>query len=176
VFTAIPYYAWANRGKGEMIVWLRDTTNTLPGDLPPTIASTSRVTLSHPGTNPKAINDQLEPNGFSDDSEVGFFHWWPRKGGSEWVQYDFQKPAKGSAVDVYWFDDTGRGECRVPESWKLLYSENGEWKPVSGASEYGCAAGRNNHTMFTPVTTDGLRIEIQLQTNWSAGIYEWSVI
>jgi hypothetical protein len=20
-FTAIPYYAWANRGKGEMIVW-----------------------------------------------------------------------------------------------------------------------------------------------------------
>jgi DUF1680 family protein len=22
-FTAVPYYAWANRGEGEMIVWLR---------------------------------------------------------------------------------------------------------------------------------------------------------
>ena len=21
IFTAIPYYAWANRGKGEMMVW-----------------------------------------------------------------------------------------------------------------------------------------------------------
>jgi hypothetical protein len=21
-FTAIPYYAWANRGKGEMLVWI----------------------------------------------------------------------------------------------------------------------------------------------------------
>ena len=24
-FTAIPYYAWANRGKGEMAVWLART-------------------------------------------------------------------------------------------------------------------------------------------------------
>ena len=25
VFTAIPYYAWANRGRGEMIVWIPNT-------------------------------------------------------------------------------------------------------------------------------------------------------
>jgi DUF1680 family protein len=24
-FTAVPYYAWANRGKGEMMVWIRDS-------------------------------------------------------------------------------------------------------------------------------------------------------
>lgn len=32
-FTAIPYYAWANRGKGEMAVWLRDTGDLPPGDV-----------------------------------------------------------------------------------------------------------------------------------------------
>jgi uncharacterized protein len=174
-FTAIPYYAWANRGKGEMTVWLRDTTNALPGDLPPTIASTSRLTLSHPGTNPKAINDQRAPSGFSNGEDVDFFHWWPRKGGSEWVQYDCKTPATVRAVEVYWFDDTGRGECRVPQSWKLLYRENGDWKPVSDAIGYGCAADKFNRTTFPPITTDGLRLDIQLQTNWSAGIYEWRV-
>jgi hypothetical protein len=174
-FTAIPYYAWANRGKGEMNVWFRDSTNTPTGDLKPTIASTSRVTLSHPGADPENINDQKSPNGFANGETVGFFHWWPRKGGSEWVQYDFAKPTKVSAVDVYWFDDTGRGECRVPQSWKLLYRENGEWKPVTSVGGFGRASDKLNRTTFDPVTTDGLRLDIQLQTNWSAGIYEWRV-
>jgi hypothetical protein len=76
---------------------------------------------------------------------------------------------------VYWFDDTGRGECRVPQAWKLLYRDRGAWRPVANAGEYGCAADKLNRTTFTPVTTDGLRLELQLQTNWSAGIYEWRV-
>ena len=28
-------------------------------------------------------------------------------------------------MKVYWFDDTGQGECRVPRSWRLLYLEDG---------------------------------------------------
>jgi hypothetical protein len=28
-FTAIPYYAWAHRGKGEMIVWLARTPSAV---------------------------------------------------------------------------------------------------------------------------------------------------
>jgi len=171
-FMAIPYYAWANRGKGEMTVWLRTSTNTLPGDLQPTLAATSKVSFSHPGSGPEAINDQKVPNGFE---EVPLFHWWPRKGGEEWVQYDFARRAKISSSDVYWFDDTGHGECRVPQSWKLLYRENGEWKPVPDATGYGCVTEKFNRTSFTPVVTDGLRLDIQLQTNWSAGIYEWKV-
>jgi hypothetical protein len=45
-FTAIPYYAWAHRGQGEMMVWLaRDESKArvLPQ---PTIASTSRISVS----------------------------------------------------------------------------------------------------------------------------------
>ena len=45
-FTAIPYYAWANRGPGQMEVWIPTTE---PGAHPtplPTLASQSKVTVS----------------------------------------------------------------------------------------------------------------------------------
>jgi DUF1680 family protein len=180
-FTAIPYYAWANRGRGEMTVWIPNSEQSARVQAKASIASTSKISLSHPGANPGAINDQLAPgsstqtNEFFTGDEEPFFHWWPRKGTSEWVQYDFAKPAHVSSADVFWFDDTGRGECRAPASWSLSYRSNGEWKPVENASAYGCELNRYNHATFAPVDTDGLRLEVNLQTNWSGGIYEWKV-
>jgi len=91
------------------------------------------------------------------------------------VQYDFDKPQKVSRVEVYWLDDTGRGECRLPARWKLLYRKGGEWIEVDKPSDYGCQGDRYNVTRFVPVTTDGLRIEIQLQPEWAAGVHEWRV-
>jgi hypothetical protein len=173
-FKAVPYYAWANRGRGEMMVWFPNSEQSASVLLRPTIASTSRVTVSGRGTNPQAINDQMEPSS-SGDEENPFFHWWPRKGTKEWVQYDLAKPARVSAVEVYWFDDTDRGECRLPKSWQLFYRENAEWKLVKNASAFGCAPDRYNRATFDPVETDGLRLEVQFQEGWSAGIQEWRV-
>src|SRR5215470_7886885 len=45
-FTAIPYYAWANRGRGEMIVWLPDNESSARPLPFPTIATASKVTAS----------------------------------------------------------------------------------------------------------------------------------
>jgi len=174
---AIPYYAWANRGRGEMAVWVaRNDSAARP--LPfPTIASTSKATASSDqGVRPdvRALNDQREPKN-SNDHANRYLHWWPHKGTKEWVQYDFAKPTKVSGVEVYWFDDTGGGECRVPKSWQLSYRENGEWKPVGNASGFGCDADKYNHTTFDAVETDALRMEVQLPQNFSAGIHEWRV-
>jgi DUF1680 family protein len=174
--TAIPYYAWANRGRGEMAVWLA-RTDTGARPLPyPTIASTSKAAASAQGVRPdtRALNDQREPKSSGDHSNR-YLHWWPHKGTKEWVQYDFAKPAKVSAVEVYWFDDTGVGECRLPKSWQLSYRANGEWKPVDHPSGYGCEADHYNRTTFDAVETDGLRLEVQLPENFSAGIHEWRV-
>ena len=175
-FAAIPYYAWANRGRGEMSVWLankEEAARPLPF---PTLASTSKATASAEGVRPdtRALNDQREPKS-SGDHANRFVHWWPHKGTKEWVQYDFPKPARVGAVEVYWFDDTGVGECRLPKSWQLFYHENGEWLPVKNANEYGCAGDRYNRTTFEAVETDGLRLELQLQERFSAGIHEWRV-
>ncbi len=172
-FTAIPYYAWANRGPGEMVVWIpTDEAAAMP--LPqPTIASTSKVTVSG-GRNPRAINDQAEPRS-SDDPSNAYFHWWPRKGTTEWVEYAFAKPATVSEAEVYWFDDTGHGECRVPSSWRLLYKNGDHWEPVESSVAYGAAKDRYNKISFKAVTTNALRLEVTLQPNWSAGIQEWKV-
>jgi hypothetical protein len=159
-----------------MAVWLaREDSAARP--LPfPTIASTSRASASHDGVRPdvRALNDQREPKS-SDDHSNRYLHWWPHKGTKEWVQYDFAKPAKVGAVEVYWFDDTGMGECRLPKSWQLSYRDKGQWKPVSNPSGYGCAGDGYNRTTFAPVLTDGLRLDVQLPDNYSAGIHEWRV-
>jgi hypothetical protein len=156
-----------------MIVWI-PTTEAAARPLPrPTVASTSKVTVSG-GRNPRAINDQAEPKS-SEDASNTYFHWWPRKGTTEWVEYTFEKSAAVSEVEVYWFDDTGHGECRVPRSWRVLYKDGDQWKPVENREAYGVEKDRYNKISFKPVTTSALRLEVTLQPNWSAGIQEWKV-
>ena len=117
-FQAIPYYAWDHRESGEMRVWL-PTTRELAEALPaPTIASMSRAAASHcwEGDTVTALNDQIEPDS-SGDHSIPRLTWWDHRGGWEWAQYRFEEPMEVRAVDVYWFDDTGRGACRLPEEW-----------------------------------------------------------
>jgi uncharacterized protein len=172
-FTAIPYYAWANRGKGEMAVWLADSDSAVTPRPGVTAASTARVTVAR-GTSPESINDQHQPRSSSDESQ-GFFHWWPRKGTTEWVQYAFTGPTTVNSVDVYWFDDTGRGECRPPLSWRILFRDGDHWTPVTAGGPYGVEKNSYNRVEISPVTTDALRLEVTLQPHWSAGIQQWRV-
>jgi len=172
-FTAIPYYAWAHRGQGEMTVWLScDESAVRPLGLP-TLASTSSVAASY-GTNPTAVNDLLEPKS-SIDHEVPFFHWWPHKGTTEWIQYEFEKPEDVSIVEVYWFDDTGRGECRPPASWRILYRDGDTWRPVWTEDTYGVEKDTWNRVVFETVRTTAVRLEIESQPDWAGGIHEWRI-
>ena len=171
---AIPYYAWANRGPGEMAVWLANRETSARPQPFPTLASRAKVTSSAEGREIRAVHDQDEPRS-SKDASSGFFHWWPKKGTTEWIQYDFEKPATVSAVEVYWVDDTGSGEVRAPASWRVLYQDGDEWKPVETKAPYAVELDRFNRVAFAPVTTTALRLEVTLQPQWSAGIQEWKV-
>jgi hypothetical protein len=143
---------------------------------PPTIASTSKASSTRTNWQfiVNVINDQHEPKS-SGDRLKKHFDWWPAKNTNQWVQYDFVKPARVSTVEVYWFDDTGIGECRMPKSWQLFYRQNGEWKPVANPSGYGCEPDHYNRTMFDPVETDGLRIDAQMPEKFSSGLLQWKV-
>lgn len=172
-FQAIPYYAWAHRGRGEMAVWLaRDEAAVTPLGKP-TLASISEVSASF-GEDPDAVNDLLEPAS-SNDHEVPFFHWWPRKGTNEWLQYEFPKRAEVSIVEVYWFDDTGIGECRLPKTWRVLYKDGDDWKPVHTPDAYNTEKDRFNRVVFETVATTALRVEIESQTGFAGGIHELKV-
>lgn len=112
----------------------------------------------------------------SNDNSVPRFTWWDHRGSAEWVQYEFVKPRKVSGVELYWFDDTGRGSCRAPQSWKLFYRAGEEWKPVENPGDYTTKLDGFNRVQFQGVEALGLRIEAQLQPGFSAGILEWKVL
>jgi len=172
-FTAIPYYAWANRGRGQMMVWIPETEAVAKPSPFPSIAITSKVTASPARRNPRNINDGEEPASSNDASS--YFDWWPRKGSTEWVEYAFEKLETISSAELYWFDDTGHGEVRVPTAWRILYRDGDSWKPVENTSSYDVEKDKYNKLAFKPVTTSGLRLEVTMQHDWSAGIQEWKV-
>ncbi len=129
---------------------------------------------SHVHDSPFALNDGVLPSS-SNDHSVPRFTWWDHRGTKEWVQYDFEKPRIVSKAQVYWFDDTGIGQCRVPKRWRLLWQHEGEWLPVAGATAHGVEIDKLNEVTFTPVEADALRLEVDLQEGFSGGILEWRV-
>ncbi len=179
-FTAIPYYAWANRGRGQMAVWIADTDGAAKPTPFPTLAMKSTVSASSGGNRvtgegiikrPQAVNDGEEPSASNDPSS--YFDWWPEKGKTEWIEYSFPESSTVSHAGVYWFDDTGRGEVRVPASWRILYKSGDEWRPVENHEAYRVEKDRYNDVHFTPITTNGLRLEVTMQPEWSAGVEKW---
>jgi hypothetical protein len=175
-FTAIPYYAWAHRKVGEMAVWLPRTESAAMAPALPTLASGATPTASHVWSldSVEALNDQVEPRDSTDQS-IPRFTWWDHRGTMEWVQYEFAAPTRLSAIEVYWFDDTGTGQCRVPESWRVLYRLDDRWVPVAKAIAAEVRKDRFNAQTFTPVETRAVRLEVKLQPNFSGGILEWKV-
>ena len=63
----------------------------------------------------------------------------------------------------------------MPASWKLFYKDGGAWKPVETAEAFGVEKNKWNKVAFKPVTTAGLRLEIAVQSQFSAGLQEWRV-
>ena len=171
-FKAIPYYAWANRGSGQMTVWLPDNDKIVRPRPYPTVASTSKATASG-DKSASAANDGEVPAVSSDRSAN--LEWWPNKGTAEWVEYRFDKPATVSEAGLFWYDDTGRGESRVPAGWRLLYRDGTEWKPVTAQGSYGVKTDTFNTVRFEPVKTTAMRLEVTLQAGFSGGVQEWQL-
>jgi DUF1680 family protein len=174
-FKAIPYFAWANRGAQDMNIWFGENENsTLPIPFP-TIASESKIKASIITKSLTSINDQLEP-GNSNDHTYPYYHWWPKKDTTEWIEYDFPKEEEISTSKVYWFDDEpSGGECRLPASYELLYKSGNEWKQVKNLSDYVIEKDKYNELKFEKVKTTAIRMEVTLQKDWSSGIHEWKI-
>jgi len=172
--TLIPYYAWNNKGAGEMAVWLPVSDSSVRPSPAPTVASRSKITASTPTKALMAINDQYEPKN-SIDREWPFYHWWPKNNSLEWVQYDFGEEATVSSAKVYWFDDEPFGGCRIPEKWFIEYQAGNDWKQVKDKGDYLIAKDKWNVIEFEPVKTTAMRLKVKLPKEFSAGVHEWVV-
>jgi hypothetical protein len=188
-FMAIPYATWANRGRGQMEVWIAAADAAARPTPYPTVATTSTLTNSPSTKRIVNVIDGDDPR--SSDDPTSYFDWWPRNGCAdgqttgaqgrpcstgEWIEMAFAKSASVSQTEIYWFDDTGHGGVRVPKSWRLLYKDAaGTWKPIEPKDAYGVAKDQYNVVHFVPVTTSALRLELVMQPNVSAGVQEWKV-
>ncbi|MDR2756039.1 MAG: glycoside hydrolase family 127 protein [Planctomycetaceae bacterium] len=175
----IPYYVWSNRGDSAMQVWMSSDEKTAEI---PSKQSAAKITVSF--VRPEAdmpnrirfIKDGGLPNQ-NETLHLQHFDWWPHLGTTEWVCYDFEKPISISQSGVYWFEDEGKGECRLPKTWKLLYKDGQDWKEVvlKNSSTYGTKKGILNTIEFDTVKTESLRLEVTLPEGFSCGLYEWTI-
>jgi len=128
----------------------------------------------HGGDTVEALVDGLEPT-HSGDHSIPRLTWWEHRGTKEWAQLDFGQPREMSSAEVYWFDDTGVGQCRLPKSYRLLYQKGLQWEPVPNAIHSDVAGDQWNRIRFQPIETPALRIEVELQPDYSGGMLEWRV-
>ncbi len=171
-FMAIPYYAWAHRGRAQMTVWPAREPQAARPEPADTLTYTSKTTASFVHASLPAVKDQVLPAN-SGDASSGQLDFWPHKGTTEWLLFEWDEPHELSGVQVYWFDDTGRGECHLPRAWRVLSrTAAGEFVPVKNSSDYRIEKDTLNKVTFEPVRTDALKIEIVLQDRWSAGVQE----
>ena len=166
---AVPYYAWANRGMGEMQAWLPRTAGLARATpiAPPapiaSVRSSGGIEKKVTGYNDQnddivAIYDGVTPLNSADESHL-YFRMRPPVGEPAWIEYEFARPTMVGTSEVYFADD--RRFCKLPVSWRLLYKDGAEWKPVATRSPYSVRKDAFNRIAFAPVTTTAVRIEIE---------------
>jgi DUF1680 family protein len=170
-FTAIPYYARAHRGRGEMAVWIANDERHAEPLNRPSIAASSEVSSSG-GAGLEALNDGQKPAS-SGDTSKGRFSW--ERTDTMWVEYHFRQTEEVSEAQVYWFAETGH-QILPPASWRILARINGQWEAVyTPYKVWGVEENRFNEVIFETVRTEALRLEAQPQPGFSSGILEWRV-
>ncbi len=114
------------------------------------------------------------PRSSADHAELRHTWWSPETlGTTQWVQYEFDRPMRADAVEVYWYVD-GQG-CSLPDQWRVLYRDGWAWKDVA-ATTYGREVDRYNRSEFAAVESPAFRIEATATQGKSVGILEWRLL
>ncbi|MBT8044837.1 MAG: glycoside hydrolase family 127 protein [Verrucomicrobiae bacterium] len=181
---AIPYYSWANRGAGYMDIWIaRDPKHATP--LPAkSLGTQAKVTTS---TNKPSAISALNDGRFGPRSNyrpTPHFTWGKNGRSTQWVQYDWEKPQSVSRTAVYWATDLRqqvywgkrvRGRDLVmPASWRVLYRDDKDWKPVAAEKSFTLRIDQPNIIHFPPVSTSALRLEVNMAGS-PCSLQEWWV-
>lgn len=168
---------------------LRDLSMTSPlsgrsityllGSRVPTLASRSAAAAATGSAGLRGLNDGLVPSpppaaggraagpGAAPAFDAPVFTWSGARGPSQWVQYTFPDDHEVSRVDLFWI--------RPPDSWRLVYQVNGEWKEVAARGPFGTSGGAYTTLEFEPVKTMAMRIEARMAADATVSLAEWRV-
>ena len=129
------------------------------------------MAFSHTNGNESPTNVLKEKEPFcSGDQTVSRCTFWPHRGTEEWVEFSWEKPCPVIGLEVYWFDDEGKGQCRVPTSWSVsCKTADGSWKKLNCP----CPVEKDRLTNVQfgmSCLTDSLRIDVILRKGFSGGL------
>ncbi|MGC6466101.1 MAG: sulfatase-like hydrolase/transferase [Akkermansiaceae bacterium] len=168
--------AWAKRVNAIPFPEDRERGNTPEGKSTKRALKTGKLTLT---TSHCYSNDTLEailadraPLNSSDKSKPKHT-FWPHRGTEETMNLEFGEFRTIRGSKVYWFDDTGDGACRIPESWSLEYSDGTKWRPIKTAVPCETRRDAFNQVNFEPVNATALRMKVKLRKNFSGGVLRW---
>ncbi len=168
----------------------------LMGVVPPTLASKSSPSAAVGVAGLRGLNDGVVPPtaagggrgggagrgagpGQAAAANAPIFTWSGSRGSTQWVQYTFPDVEEVRTLSVYWVSSPGSaaapGATTPPQSWRVLYQEDGQWKPVSAKSPYGVEPNTYTSVEFAPVKTMAMRIEVTLAKDATVGLAEWRV-
>ena len=100
----------------------------------------------------------------------------PQLGTRQWVEASFPETKKVRDIGVYWMQD--QQDVKFPKEWSLEVSKNGEWQPFElyVTDRYDNRANQYNVVHpASPLTCDGIRINMTPQENSAVGILEVKV-
>ncbi len=194
--TAIPYYAWAHRGRQPMRVWLATAPEAAWPESSGATYTRAKITTSghNRWTSPAALNDGFLPQS-SSDQETPRFLWDDTPGapvgagalegettqedvrhGVRWVQYDFPEPVVLRESSLYWFvtPPDSHGKADLPTGFRLLHRQDGQWLPIE--TDFPTADPDQLQTLVFPeLETTSLRLEVTPRKGATAGLLEWIV-
>jgi hypothetical protein len=99
--------------------------------------------------------------------DVPIFTWTPSRGVTQWVQYTFPAEETIARTELFW--------TAPPQSWRLLYQDQGQWKEVTNKGSYGRNVNAFNAVEFAPVKTMALRVEVTMSPEAPPALAEWRV-
>ena len=177
--TLVPYYAWNNRKPGSMTIWFPTNAKLAvfdPHKLPKeSIFSGIKASHTSELDTVSAIGDGKEPR-WSSGKSVPRWTSRPQLGTRQWVEASFPETKKVRDIGVYWMQD--QQDVKFPKEWSLEVSKNGKWQPFElyVTDRYDNRANQYNVVHpASPLTCDGIRINMTPQENSAVGILEVKV-
>lgn len=174
--TLVPYAVWDNREPGAMAVWLPEAS-PMPRLVGPEVHAKIELSFTSNYCDPEGLRDGEEPRR-SGDTPKQNCHFWPHKGGTESATYVWPEPRAVAGCRVFWFDDEGHGECRLPNAARLSYRDaSGAWHLVEVAGvPLAIEKDRWCEVAFAPVMASSLRLELDQREGFATGVLEWQVV
>ncbi|BDD08023.1 hypothetical protein FUAX_04550 [Fulvitalea axinellae] len=171
----VPYYAWNNRGKGSMIVWVPNKDEVamrFVGKNPEKGIKTIKASYTHSHDAVYAAIDGKIGEKSSDES-ISRWTSWNKKGQKQWLELELEKSREIRSVGVFWFDDA-KG-VRLPAEWSVEYRVNGEWKPFKLYVTDAYNLFKDQYNIVHPANRlkcDAIRINMTPRKDSAVGVLE----